>query len=235
MKKVLQEHPKAVVIFKDTNTILVPDNTDILKNSPEELQQRLAKGDKFKYVEINLHPGKLKNLPILIPASSCLKFPTGRGAGSLSLSYKVDIEMNVNGEGGLSYVNSASDPNMTLKVAIKYTINLKVTKKASFSGTHTCSTVNGKATRLFYSPGTYEVAANSREYIFDSLKDTMFKDEWNTLQPINYLTESAPIYYCGTEDKMDLKCGSPAVEYTDDNGDDIKSKIMEESNDYYDI
>ncbi|ABN67089.2 predicted protein [Scheffersomyces stipitis CBS 6054] len=230
MNYILETNPKGVVVFEDTKKVLVADPNDILYKSNDELKRRVEAGEKFKYTEVDLgndFESQITYEPIMVPLTGCLKFPLGRGTGSVAFSYSVGLEMNINGEGGISYSPSQTEQNITVKLAISYSTNLKVTKRFSITGTHTCSSANGAGVRLFYRPGVLEVIPKTRNIIVDGLRRYMFNEVWQPLKAIKHLVDTAPIFYCGTEDKMNLRCGSPTITYVDKNGNDFKSTNYE--------
>lgn len=207
MKYINEKNPKSVTIFKDTNTIMVPGD-EILKGENG--------GSTFEYVEIDLADTRSQFSPELIPATGCLTFPSGKGSGSISVSYSVGVSLKPSG--GVS-------ASLAMPLAIDYSLGLSVSYSASYSTSYSCSTDDGKAVRLFYKVSIVETVGRKRSFIYDAIKRNLYRENWMNIDREKYLTDHAPMYFCGTEDKIELICNAPGIEHTNENGDTIKSII----------
>lgn len=208
MEYAFKNGPNFVVTFKDTDTVLVPSESTM-----GSAQKRDSLHEYYEYSigdRAKIHP-QLED--ILIPASPCISFPTGKGSGSVGVGYLFGV--NISPSGGLS--GSISD-GLALSVALGANFALS----ASYSVKHSCSSSDGKAVRLFYQVGTVVVEPRRRSLVYDGLKSILFSDKWMEIGHQKYLTDTTPKYYCGTEDKIALMCGKAGVEFTDENGSVIR-------------
>lgn len=207
MKYVVEKNPKSVVFFKDSNTVLVPSD-DILKSA-------VAK-TKMTYVELALVEIGNYFEPNLIPASSCLEFPLGKGSGSVGVKHTIGISITPKGGASVSLL-------LPMVIGTKFGFNVGFS--ASFSSKYTCSTQNGKSLRLFYKINLLTVGGKKRNFVYDKLAGLLHKEDWMNLSHEKFITDNLPIYYCGSSDLMDLKCDTTGVEFSDDDRNTFQSKL----------
>lgn len=212
MEYILSKSSKSVVLFKDTNTVLVPSE-DIVKGNQQQ--------DNVTFVEVDLLDcGDPIYESVLIPASPCLKFPLG-GSGSVSVGYSVGVLIQPQGTASIEFLMSM--------IALLYEMAIGASLSASFSGTYLCNAVNGADVRLFYRIATIEVEPKERHFFYDRYRKHLYKGEWMNSKLQKFVTDLSPLYYCATSDKLDLMCDRPGIEYVDENGDHLRSYIEAES------
>lgn len=219
LNHIVKNNPKSIVYFKDSRTLLVP-NDDILDMSDEEIKTYLNEGNPITYLELDY--GSLKSHsttlePVLIPATSCLFLNDEKGSGSLSIAYL-----------GGTVIRNIAGANANYKsgiLGLTYLTGYKAGASASFSGTYSCNTSKGKAVRLFYRVFTMDVKPKYKNIVYDGLKNIMVDGQWSEMERRKYLVDLAPQYYCATEDKLDLQCFKPGIEFIDRNGNIIESYI----------
>ncbi|ODV82270.1 uncharacterized protein CANTADRAFT_9458 [Suhomyces tanzawaensis NRRL Y-17324] len=225
MNYVLKKSPKATIYFKDTKTILVPDEQDFIDADKVSLKSWLTKG-KYKFYECGIDgETKYGYEELLLPASPCLSFLGSKdlASGSVGIGYLVNLDLTSVREGNVG-------STMTRLLVHHYTnINLLTTKSSkstSFSGSHKCSTSENEAVRLFYKPSTVEFELKRRPIIYNRLKSSFIRNDWLKLEKMKLLTSNPPIFYCGYEDSFDLQCDKPANWFGSINGNLYNSTIV---------
>ncbi|KAK6197464.1 uncharacterized protein RJT21DRAFT_133669 [Scheffersomyces amazonensis] len=201
----VEKDPKVVIYFEDTKTILIPED-DMLTRGEEVITKRRDNGEDLIYNELDFQDLISYKNDQLFPISACLEFPSGRGSGSVSFGYSSTIELNAYIRPTLERSFSIGWHNFSITIGFGYGFSVSAGKSMSIEGSHSCDTKDGKALRLFYSPTTIQARPRHRNIIFTFIKNMMFTKEWKQLEQMTYLMEQNPIYYCATEDKMDLKC-----------------------------
>lgn len=218
---VLAKNPNSVIVFLDTHTVLVPDQKHI-EMPPGQVSTDLEAGNMFRFQEFNLnHHYEVPFHDTLLPASSCYKFGNNNVSGSTTFSYCVGAEVGVIGEGDVLVPITG----FNFSVALAFSFNVKLANSQGFTGSHTCSTTNGLTVRLFYTPALYEILGLVRNVTFHSGAMKVKQSRWDSVKPTTYISNQVPIFYCATEDKMQLSCHSPTMTYTNERGHYITSKI----------
>lgn len=208
---VIERDAKSVVWFRDTKTILVPDDNILSGEEP----------DVLRYHEVsfgNLDSATPKYESVLIPATSCFRY-NGVGAGSVTLGYSVGVQISPQISGSLSY--------QFTNLALKYSLSYQASITTTFSGSYVCNTDNGFDVRLFYKVGTIEVEPRERSFFYDRYRGVLYNHDWMDMKAIKFLSDHAPIYYCATADKLDLMCDRPGIEFVDESGNTIKSQVKQ--------
>ncbi|CAH2351999.1 hypothetical protein CLIB1423_05S03334 [[Candida] railenensis] len=215
---VISKSPKSIVLFKDSNTILVPSE-EIIEADDNELESITS----YEYLELNLD--ELKNVHAtlespLIPASSCLSLSPRNGtSGSVSLSFSNGVYIRKYGSGTASQ-------SFVPAVAYSMALSRSVKIAESFSGTHSCSVSGGNSVRLFYKVFTFSGSPMYRKVTYDSVNGEISTGKLVKMQTRKYLAGIPPIYYCVTSANTDLMCGVPGIQFEDDNGDQITSHSL---------
>lgn len=215
---VISKSPKSIVIFRDTNTILVPSE-EIIEADENELELIT----NYEYLEMNLD--ELRNVHStlespLIPASACLSLSPGNGtSGSVSLSFSNGIYIRKYGSGTIS---QSPAPEVAYSIALSRSVKIA----ESFSGSHSCSVSGGNSVRLFYKVFTFSASPMYRKVIYNSVNGNISTGKLVKMQTRKYLAGIPPIYYCVTSAKNDLMCGVPGIQFEDDNGDQITSHTV---------
>lgn len=208
MSQIVSRKSKAVVFFKDSKTVLVPYTGSLDEYSDETVQ--------YKEYDFKM-PGAVRTQyeSVLFPASPCLRFGD-LGSGSLNIGYTVGLLLTApSTTGTLEY--------LTTNLALTLSESLSAKTSLSFTGTYTCSSENGTDVRIFYKVGTIEVEPKSRNFIYNSKKKALFSDKWMHMKRMKFLFDITPIYFCATEDKMDLMCEKAGVEFVDEDGNTFNS------------
>lgn len=218
MKYIINKNPRSIVIFHDSNTILVPDD-DILNTTENQKNEEI-----FNFIEVSMEDIQSNSSVILetamIPATGCLSFtPNSKvGSGFVSISYTAGI--NLKQKSGTNFFG------LQTLLSITYAINKSVFKAASYSGTHRCNTEKGKSVRLFYRIFTFETSPRYRGIVFDTIRERLLGGNWLNMETKKFLFGGhAPLYYCGTSDHMDLRCNTPGLAFIDSNGNEIEYLI----------
>ncbi|CUM62854.1 uncharacterized protein PRCAT00000412001 [Priceomyces carsonii] len=211
LEYVIKKNPRSMILFKDTRTVLVPDDPDLFKENEANLRTKYSQSNNITYSEYDVSEKVVVHFENdLIPASSCLGFSSNTGSGSVSISYLVGLGLTDAGSGEVDYTYSTV--NDTLTSVLSYSLGIQASKSVSFSGTYACNTEKGKDVRLFYRPGTLDCEPKKRVFFIDKLKKVIIKEEWENMGHFKLLTDTNPIYYCATEDKMDLRCDEQSGE-----------------------
>lgn len=226
LEYVVKHEPQSVVLFRDTNTVLVP-HRDILDMTKEQVRAFVNKRHLLTYEEVDISNCLgVEMSQMLIPATGCLK----RGSETISpslrsgqdlLAFRYSISIEYGGQGDLSFGAFAGLFNFS--VALSVTKRLKAARTVSFAGVHTCDLVNSLLVRLFYSPGTVELRPRTRRMRYRLFDRAIDEDDWVAAEKIKLLVESVPQYYCATDRFMDLKCHETTGEYYDEVGNVYKS------------
>lgn len=208
MGHIVSGQSKAVVLFRDSKTVLVPYS--------DSLDARSAETAQYKEYDFKT-PGAVRTQyeSVLFPASPCLRFGD-LGSGSLNIGYTAGLLLTApSATGTLEYL--ATNLALTLSEALSAKTSL------SFTGTYTCSSENGTDVRIFYKVGTIEAEPKSRNFIYNRKKKTLFSDKWMHMKRMKFLFDVTPMYFCATEDKMDLMCEKAGVEFVDEDGNTFNS------------
>lgn len=217
LKHVVQHEPQSVVLFRDTNTVLIP-HRDVLDMTKEQARALVGEGQPITYEEVDINDCLgVEMSGMLIPATGCLKRGSGSsnpGQGLLAFRYSISIEYS--GQGDLSFGAFAGLFNFS--AALSVTKRLKVARTVSFAGVHTCDMMNSLLVRLFYRPGTVEMRPRTRRIRYRLFDRAIEEDDWVVMLRIKLLVESVPQYYCATDRFMDLRCHETTSEYHDADG-----------------
>lgn len=213
MNYFLGRKPNSIIGFKESRTVLIPE----VRQVENEEAQILNKDGKYYFEEYDFRGlVKYNPEPVLFPATACLKFNCNGKQGSISLAYNIGILISPYAKLQVG-ISLPSLPN-NITIALNYALQYKITKATTYSGTHTCSNKNGQSVRLFYKIGTALVELSKRKVIYDKLDGSFEFDNWTRLGSLKYLADTPPIYYCITDDEMDLRCDEPDVDYLDNEG-----------------
>ncbi|CCE82912.1 Piso0_002674 [Millerozyma farinosa CBS 7064] len=208
MGHIVSKQSSAVVLFKDSKTVLVPYSDSSDANSAGTVH--------YKEYDFKT-PGAVRTQyeSVLFPATPCLRFGD-LGSGSLNIGYTASLSLTAPSATG-SLELSSTNLALTLSEALSAQTSL------SFTGSYSCSSENGTDVRLFYKVGTIEVEPKSRNFFYNRKKKTLFSDKWMHMKRMKFLFDTTPMYFCATEDKMDLMCDKAGVEFVDENGNTFNS------------
>lgn len=224
LHKTLSHNPNNVYFFNDTKTLLIPDNF-FFSNTTDSKLKTFKNKEHFKYNEFFFKKTELDTQSNnFYPASSCLKFYDNTGSGTVSLKYTTNVEINT-----LNSVFANARSSYFISLAMQFAFGFEVLKSISFSGVHKCVTDHGKDVRLFFKPKIEEVIIKKRD-IFYNLKEKTIKFlDWNSMEKINFITEKMPIFYCVTEDNLELECSKSSFLDSDDYGNSLKISTINQS------
>lgn len=205
----LEHEPRSIVLFRDTNTVLIPHRS-FLDMLLAEVALYVQEGGTMAYEEVDVSESKpLPAASGLIPATPCLQQRGSQGLGLLSFGYSVAVEYAHFGDLGVG----ASVGTLNFTWAFGLTQRVKLAQTVSFLGQHTCDVQGSQTVRLFYSPGTVEVRPRTRQIRHALLSRVILEDDWRDGERVRFLTEAVPFYYCATDLKMDLRCEDNVNDY----------------------
>lgn len=214
---IISKSPRSMVIFKDSDTVLVPSD-EILEAGDEELESMT----EFEYFELSVNEIKSVKSYLeqpLIPASSCLSLSQGSGtSGSISLSFSNGILIKNSG----SFSQGVSNGGI-LSISAAFTLGYKLSK--SYSGAHSCSVSKGDTVRLFYKVFTFSLSPMYRKIVYDTSSGNMSTGNVVKMEPRKFLAGIPPIYYCATSSNANLRCEIPGLQFESANGDQFTSFV----------
>lgn len=230
MKYICRYNPKAILRFKDTGTVMVPDESAWLvvakRYAYYEVDTEQNKEDK----KVAENAGTAKNSPAkspesppststidsphsvpLFPASNCVQVTNSDGSsGSVSLGYALKLLVAPYTDLGTKWVVST----LAFRFGGRFPTS---TTRGQWSGTHTCVGQKGTSTRLMFRPPVQSLHASGRRISFSLRTSKLDQEEqWEQLTPVKMLMDQMPIFYC--MNWPGRYCGEAQTEFTDTEG-----------------
>lgn len=204
MKYIVAHQPRSVILCRDTGTVIVPSILALGTTS-----SHVNDLSTLQYQEIQVDVVESIHSQKLYPASSCLEFVNGEGAGSVEIEYCTswDVSREFDPVFRLPYNPFV---NASFAISIGFTMNRVFGQKVRFTGSHKCFAANGTGVRLFFEPDIVRVNGNWREATWWRNKNRWVKQRWVTSNDLYYVVgDLLPKFYCVSSDKGDLKCNEP--------------------------
>ena len=202
MHHIVESTPKSIVHFRDTKTMLVPDD-DILegKENTTMVYHELDFSNNYASIQSTYEE-------YMTPISSCVEVPE-MGSGSVGVGYELTGSLEREYEGRIMF--------SYMRVGIENEFDFQLEVEKGFSGYHECNVQLGETARLFCRLAKAEVNARERSIFYNKKKKKLERSNWKQLKAQKFLVDAVPIIYCRTGDKTDLGCESTAIEYIEPN------------------
>lgn len=200
IKELIKRGGRSSLTFGDSDSVLVVDATD---------------ADNVEVYEVVIGETYHEPVAVLIPATSCLKFPNGKGSGGITVGHSVGVSLSQSLGGSISF---------PIGIALGISASVKVGQSGSFSSLYTCETSDGADVRVFYRILTTTTAGRMRRYSPDG--NTFHHDNWMNFGPVRFLLDLMPQYFCGTADRMDLGCEETSVKVVFENGQQLMAGLQ---------
>lgn len=215
MKYICKYNPRAILKFRDTGTVMVPD---------EALWSVAAK--TFQYYEVKMENEERDNdednndndssdeketdeYP-LFPASNCILVSDSDGSsGSISLQYTVKLTVLPHSTVASNWVVS------TLAFKHGSTIPLGSTS-GSWSGIHTCTAEKGMSTRLMYKAPLQQLKSTARAITYNRMSNSVTQLGWTPFPAVTWISTRLPVFYCVSWPSN--RCGRDPGVFTDKAG-----------------
>lgn len=207
MDQVLRMNPKAVVRFLESKTFIMADPSLILKKTRKELMLFVKKGRELLYVEYDYSESSESYIDesIKIAASPCLVSNDEKSVqNAVSVVYHMGTGFSTNAGAAVSIGGKLSP--LSLGFNADGGIGGGFGTKDTILGKLYCHAAGDIPSRILISPSVRDVVEKRRNIYYSPRTALIVQSQWSAPAFSRIFTSDQPLYYCGSQKEIDLRC-----------------------------